>query len=64
MAMIRPLSEALTGTSVEVADGQPILEVTDLALRFGGGAAVDGVRFYVKPGALVAIIGPKGAGKT
>jgi branched-chain amino acid transport system ATP-binding protein len=64
MAMIRPLSEALTGTSVEVADGQPILEVTDLALRFGGTTAVDGVSFDVKPGELFSIIGPNGAGKT
>jgi branched-chain amino acid transport system ATP-binding protein len=64
MAMIRPLSDALTGTSVEVAEGQPILEVQDLALRFGGTTAVDGVSFEVQPGELFSIIGPNGAGKT
>ena len=64
MAQIRPLSEALTGTSVEVADGQSVLEVTDLALRFGGTKAIDGVSFDVKPGELFSIIGPNGAGKT
>ncbi len=64
MAMIRPLSEALTGTTVEVPAGQPILEVKDLALRFGGTTAVGGVSFDVKPGELFSIIGPNGAGKT
>jgi len=64
MAQIRPLSEALTGTSVEVAQGQPVLEVTDLALRFGGTKAIDGVSFDVKPRELFSIIGPNGAGKT
>jgi branched-chain amino acid transport system ATP-binding protein len=64
MAMIRPLSDALTGTSVEVPEGRPILEVQDLALRFGGTTAVDGVGFEVKPGELFSIIGPNGAGKT
>jgi branched-chain amino acid transport system ATP-binding protein len=64
MAMIRPLSDALTGTSVEVVEGQPVLEVKDLALRFGGTTAVDGVSFEVEPGELFSIIGPNGAGKT
>ena len=64
MAMMRPLSEALTGTSVDVADGQPILAVADLVLRFGGTTAIDGVGFEVQPGELFSIIGPNGAGKT
>jgi len=64
VAGIRPLSEALTGTSVDVADGQPILEVSDLVLRFGGTTAVGGVGFDVGRGELFAIIGPNGAGKT
>ncbi|MFA9429721.1 ABC transporter ATP-binding protein [Egicoccus sp. AB-alg2] len=61
---MRPLSEALTGTSVDVAEGQPILEVHDLVLRFGGTTAVGGVSFDVERGELFAIIGPNGAGKT
>ncbi|MBS3942388.1 MAG: ABC transporter ATP-binding protein [Actinobacteria bacterium] len=64
MAQTRPLSEALTGTSVDVADGQPILEVADLVMRFGGTTAVGGVSFDVQRGELFAIIGPNGAGKT
>ena len=64
MATIRPLSEALTSTAVDVPAGQPVLEVTDLALRFGGTKAVDGISFDVRAGELFAIIGPNGAGKT
>ncbi len=64
MVQIRPLSEALTDTAVETADGQSVLEVEDLALRFGGTKAIDGVSFDVAPGELFSIIGPNGAGKT
>jgi branched-chain amino acid transport system ATP-binding protein len=42
----------------------PVLAVRDLAKRFGGIAAVDGVGFDVAAGELVALIGPNGAGKS
>ncbi|MDY7578433.1 high-affinity branched-chain amino acid ABC transporter ATP-binding protein LivG [Herbaspirillum sp. RTI4] len=42
----------------------PLLEVRDLAMRFGGLLAVDGVSFDVLPSEVFAIIGPNGAGKT
>jgi branched-chain amino acid transport system ATP-binding protein len=61
---VRPLSDALTGTSVDLPTGQPILEVADLELRFGGTRAIDGVGFEVAQQELFAIIGPNGAGKT
>lgn len=61
---IRTLSEALTSTAVEVPTGQPVLEVSDLELRFGGTVAINGVSFDVNAGELFAIIGPNGAGKT
>ncbi len=64
MAMIRTLSEALTGTSVDLAPGAKVLEVADLELSFGGTQAIDGVSFDVDRGELFAIIGPNGAGKT
>jgi branched-chain amino acid transport system ATP-binding protein len=64
MAQTRQLSEALTSTSVDVADGASVLEVADLELHFGGTTAIDGVSFDVKRGELFAIIGPNGAGKT
>jgi ABC-type branched-subunit amino acid transport system ATPase component len=42
----------------------PILEVDDLVVAFGGVRAVDGVSFEVRPGRLHGLIGPNGAGKT
>jgi branched-chain amino acid transport system ATP-binding protein len=60
----RILSESLTGTSVDLPEGVPLLEVDGIELRFGGTRAIDGVSFDVKPGELFAVIGPNGAGKT
>jgi branched-chain amino acid transport system ATP-binding protein len=64
VAIIRPLSDALTRTAVDVPPGTAILEVRDLVMRFGGTIAVGGVSFDVKRGELFSIIGPNGAGKT
>jgi branched-chain amino acid transport system ATP-binding protein len=60
----RILSEALTGTSVDLPEGVPLLEFDGIELRFGGTRAIDGVSFDVQRGELFAIIGPNGAGKT
>ncbi|WP_205629485.1 ABC transporter ATP-binding protein [Jiangella muralis] len=43
---------------------EPILDVSDLTLRFGGTTAVDAVEFAVGRAELFAIVGPNGAGKT
>jgi branched-chain amino acid transport system ATP-binding protein len=41
-----------------------VLELSDLRVRYGNVAAVDGVSVTVGEGEIVAIIGPNGAGKT
>ena len=43
---------------------EPLLQVENLAKRFGGIVATDDVAINVVEGALHAIIGPNGAGKT
>ena len=43
---------------------QPLLELHEVSLAFGGLQAVERVSFRVPPGAVKAVIGPNGAGKT
>lgn len=50
--------------SSTVAAGQPLLEVEDLNLRFGGVQALSGVSLRVTQGEIHAVIGPNGAGKS
>jgi branched-chain amino acid transport system ATP-binding protein len=46
------------------ANGTPLLDVRDIALRFGGIIALDGVSFTIDSGQILGLIGPNGAGKT
>jgi branched-chain amino acid transport system ATP-binding protein len=47
-----------------IAANTHALEVTDLAVAYGGIRAVKGVSLRVEPGQIVALIGANGAGKT
>ncbi|HPG02727.1 MAG TPA: ATP-binding cassette domain-containing protein, partial [Rhodoblastus sp.] len=46
------------------AGGAPLLEVRDVAVRFDGIVALDGVSFKLQKGQVLGLIGPNGAGKT
>jgi branched-chain amino acid transport system ATP-binding protein len=43
---------------------QPLLNIDNIYLSFGGIQAIAGVRFHVYEGEIFSIIGPNGAGKT
>ena len=53
---------ALNSSRVPV--GEPLLEIRDVSLRFGGIRALSDVSFTVTQGEVHAVIGPNGAGKS
>lgn len=58
----RAYRHSLNGSTMP--PGQPLLQVSDLSLRFGGVRALSDVSFTVTSGTIHAVIGPNGAGKS
>jgi branched-chain amino acid transport system permease protein len=56
--------EETAPTTKAAATGEPLLEVRDVQIQFGGVRALAGVTLDVKPRESVGVIGPNGAGKT
>jgi branched-chain amino acid transport system ATP-binding protein len=50
--------------SAGAGSGAPLLEVRNVAVRFDGIVALDGVSFKLPKGQILGLIGPNGAGKT
>ena len=51
-------------SEVKANNKEPLLEVRDLEVHYGGITAVKGISLTVDPGETVALIGANGAGKT
>ena len=46
------------------ADGEAVLDVRDLRMRYGSTDVLTGVDFSARPGEVLTLLGPNGAGKT
>jgi len=49
---------------MQSADGEPILDVRNLRMRYGSNDVLKGVDFTVHRGEVITLLGPNGAGKT
>jgi branched-chain amino acid transport system ATP-binding protein len=49
---------------IETAVGEPLVELNEVTVKFGGLTALDSVTFTIRRGQILGLIGPNGAGKT
>lgn len=49
---------------IDGTGGVPLLEATNLTVRYGKVTALDGLDVAARPGEVLAVLGPNGAGKT
>jgi len=57
-------ASAWAATAPAVEAGQPLLEVRDVVMQFGGLKALDRISISVMPGTIHGLIGPNGSGKS
>ena len=53
-----------TGQGVDHLPGTPILDVSNITVRFNTGIALDNLNFHLHTGEYIAVVGPNGAGKS
>lgn len=57
-------ASAWAATSPRIVPGQPLLQMRDVVMQFGGLKALDTVSVDVMPGTIHGLIGPNGSGKS
>lgn len=57
-------SMAQLNRDIGAAEGETLLQTTDLTVKFGGLTALDSVSVSIRRGEILGLIGPNGAGKT
>ncbi|MDB5550006.1 MAG: transporter related [Tardiphaga sp.] len=64
MMQVQKRQSAQAGQPGVVPSGNPLLEVRDISVVFGGIIALNGISFNMHQGQILGLIGPNGAGKT
>ena len=59
-----PVEEAAQPAPAAQRDGDVLLQLDNVTLRFGGVVALNGISFELRKGEIFGLIGPNGAGKT